>query len=80
MGDNKELKDDYDNASSTGESEYNSSYDIDVEEYQEDDDDSIDNHVLVLEIYCHHHIRNFWWGDVVKHFSDELQEYLSGCL
>ena len=77
---NKELKDDYDNASSTGESEYNSSYDIDVEEYQEDDDDSIDNHVLVLEIYCHRHIRNVWWGAVVKHFPDELQEYLSGCL
>ena len=35
---------------------------------------------MVFKTYCQHHIRTFWWGAVVKNFSDVLQESLSGYL
>ena len=60
MDDDEELRDDSENASSTGESEDDGNDGIDVEEDQEDYDDSTDNPVLVFETYCHHHIINVW--------------------
>ena len=72
MDDNEELREDCDDDCSTGESEYNDNYAIDVEEYQEGYDNSIDNPVLVFETYCHHQIIIFWWGAVAKHLSDLL--------
>ena len=80
MDDDEELRDNSDDARSTGESEDNGNTAIDVEEDQEDNDDSTDNPVLVFGKYCHHHIRNVCWGAVVKHLSDVMRESMSGCL
>jgi hypothetical protein len=41
---------------------------------------STTNNPLVLEVYCHHHIRNVWWGTLVKHTSRILRDSLSGSL
>ena len=41
---------------------------------------SMTNNPLVLEVYCHHHIRNIWWGALIKHTSRFLRDSLSGCL
>ena len=51
MDDNKELRDDSDDARSNGESEENGNDAIDVEDDQEDDDYSKDNPVMVFETY-----------------------------
>ena len=67
------MRENYDDEGSTGESEDKGSYDIDVEEDREDDDDSTENHVLVFETYCHNRIRNVWWGAVVNNLSDVLR-------
>ena len=80
MDDNEEPRGDSGNASSTIESEDNGNDAIVVEEDQEDDEDSTYNPVLVFKTCCHHHIRKVWLGDVVKHLSDVLRDYLSRCL
>ena len=35
---------------------------------------------LVVETYCHHHIRNVWWGGLIKYTTQTLKESLAGCL
>ena len=35
---------------------------------------------IVLEIYYHHHIRNVWWGALVKKTTKILWSVLSGSL
>ena len=36
--------------------------------------------IIVLEIYCHHHIRNVWWGALVKKTTNMLRTALAGSL
>ena len=35
---------------------------------------------LAMESYCHHHIRNVWWGGLIKETSKILRKSLSGSL
>ena len=35
---------------------------------------------LVIETYCHHHIRNVWWGTVIKAVSKHLRGHLATSL
>mmetsp|Transcript_32085 Transcript_32085/g.59266 ORF Transcript_32085/g.59266 Transcript_32085/m.59266 type:complete len:477 (+) Transcript_32085:100-1530(+) len=34
----------------------------------------------VFESYCHHHIRNVWWGALIKHLNTFLKTALAGSL
>ena len=35
---------------------------------------------LAMESYCHHHLRNVWWGGLIKETSKILRNSLSGSL
>ena len=46
----------------------------------EQSDTTPPSHIIVLEIYCHHHIRNVWWGALVKKTTNMLRTALAGSL
>ena len=55
--------------------------DEDVDSVRSDDSASKPtNPALAMESYCHHHIRNVWWGGLVKETSRILRDALAGSL
>ena len=45
-----------------------------------DDAIAIPDAALAMESYCHHHIRNVWWGALIKETSKILRSTLAGSL